>query len=96
MSNGIATALRPSGQMLATGIVGATSSLVRSALSRNWAAAGAIARRRRWLLSALEQGGLAIEPSCVEALRQAVLESDSVLAAMCTVQVAARTEPVVR
>ncbi len=96
MSAGVGPGSGPSGQLLANSIVGATASLVRNAMRRNWTAAAATARRRRLLLSELEQGGLAIDPSCVEALRQAVLESDSALAAMCSVQLAAWPEPVIR
>jgi hypothetical protein len=96
MSAGFVAGLRPSGQFLANGIVGATSLLVRNVMQRNWTAANAVARRRRILLRELEQVGLAIDPSCVEALRQAVLESDSALAAMCSIQVPALPEPMVR
>jgi hypothetical protein len=80
MSAGSLSGLRPANRMLATGIVAATSLLVRISLQGNWSRAPAILSERRALLDRLAQGSQAAEESCVLALSQAVIESERALA----------------
>ena len=95
MNSAVPTPQRSS-QLLARRILDTTSLLVRNAGQGNWAGAATAASHRRALFARLERETQVLDPSCMEALRQAVQESDAALAAMGPMQVAAPSVPVVR
>lgn len=69
-------------RLLVNAILGQTSLVVRNALRRDWTAAAAAAGRRRRMLGQLEKEDLPRDAGILAALRQAVEESEQVLAHM--------------
>ena len=74
------TGLRAASRILANGIVASTSLLVRTTLRGDWDEAAAVAVARRALLGRLERECGGGERACVQALRQAVTESEDAFA----------------
>jgi hypothetical protein len=75
-----ASGLRPASKLLVNGIVAATSTVVQAGLRGDWGRALAMADHRRNLLARLETESCGAGGSCIEALRQAVRESERALA----------------